>query len=153
MTKIFLPPLDSRWRLLGDYATDDRFRAGDNAETMTGDTFSTFYHRFTKSDPNPGHTTPEYAAWEERYTEAKRLTLAEYGFDGVIPAGTLLQIERYHISRSGTNQVTTKVLLSPSKFLTPKKHKGVMRGSGRLYFTLDQFNLLPDLEPFTETLA
>lgn len=154
MAKIFLAPLDSRWRLVHDWTPSQMFlNDHDNQETMTGDTFSSFYQRYNKGDPNPGHGKPDYEDWNRRFDAARKESIASYGFDGVMPKGTIIQIERYHVSRSGENQITIKVLLSPSKFLTPKKQKGVMRGAGRLYFRLDDFNTLPELEEFTDVLS
>jgi hypothetical protein len=155
MAKIFLPPLDSRWRLVHDWTPSEAFFADfDNKETLWGTEKYGDYNRFTEETGistdgdagGPDGWVAKMQLWEKQ----KRI---ERGFYGTIPAGTIIQIERYHVSRSGENQITIKVLLSPSKFLTPKKQKGVMRGAGRLYFRLDDFNTLPELEEFTDVLS
>lgn len=140
--RIFLPPLDSRWRLEHDFVPDDRFKADrDNEETLWGEP----KYNFDAFTADTGIST-DSQAWVNAYHDWKAKKRVERGFDGTLPAGTIIQIERYHVSRSGENQITIKVLLSPSKFLTPKKQKGVMRGAGRLYFRLEQFNLLGQIE-------
>jgi hypothetical protein len=142
--KAFLPPLDSQWRLAEDWASSDRFKNdSDNEETLWSQPKYNF-DAFTKATGIS--TVGAGSTWVEAYHEWRKSEREARGFDGNLPSGTVLQIERYHVSRSGENQITVKVVASPSQFLTPKKLKGQMRGAGRLYFNLDDFNTLPELE-------
>lgn len=152
--RIFLPPIDSRWRLVHDFVPDDAFKNNnDNVETLWGEAKYNFsdWEKATGDNTKGDSSGPN--GWVARYHAWQASERINRGFDGTLPAGTILQIERYHISRSGENQITVKVLISPSKFLTPKKHKGVMRGAGRLYFSLGQFNLLGEVEEFTDAFS
>jgi len=143
-----MPPIDSRWRLTADLDAPDFKAAHDNEETLYGEAKYEF-DAFTEATRIK--TSGIGSDWVPQFREWKRSKREAAGLDGVLPAGTVIQIERYHVSRSGENQITAKVLISPARHLTPKKMKGSMRGAGRIYFYLHDFNLL-DLEPFTETM-
>lgn len=146
---IFLPPLDSQWRFGADWTPTGEFLSSSyNEETLWGwsGRYSGSIEAWKKATGDntnddahaPGGWLDRLRTWEAKFKE-------EYGTPEFV-AGTIFQMERYHISRSGEDQITVKVLLSPDKRLTPKKQGGIMRGAGRLYFSLAQFNTLPDLE-------
>lgn len=147
--KIFLPPLDSWIRLGADWPASSHFlNYFDNELTLYGENHSKAWDRFKKIDPPPPHMSPAWDAWYARfgaYREASKAarTLA------AIPKGTIFQIERYHVSRSGENQITVKMVASPNMQLHPEKQGGKLAGPGRLYFRLEEFNTLPEIEEIT----
>jgi hypothetical protein len=149
MTKIFMPPLDSRWRFKADWEPPAAFiNRHDNEKTIHGDDFSSFYQRFIKSDPNPGHSSPGYEAWNKRYDDTRKAEREARGLPK-FEAGTVIIFDRYHVSHSGSHAITVRVLAAPDLLLTPKKQGGKMTGHGRLYFFLEELNTLPELELVT----
>lgn len=103
---------------------------------------------------------PEYAergtnawgAWDdarrERYNKWQEAQLAANPV--VFPKGTIIVFDRYHVSHSGTEAITVRVLGSPEPRLVTKKNGGKGKGKMRVYFRVHELNTLPELEATEE---
>lgn len=139
--KIFLPPLDSKWRLLADWTPPPGVLSRhDNEETLFATSHHIRWEAYTKANPyNPSD------AWNEAWRQYAIDVKAAHGTPEFV-SGTVFSMERYHASRSGHEQLTIKLLASPCPLLNPRKLGGRMRGAGRLYLTLQDINTMPELE-------
>jgi hypothetical protein len=149
----FLPPLNSRWRFAADWAPPQRFLDyPDNAATIHAETAANYvlWQRATglRTSHFDAHGPGGWLEQSKNWAAAKR---RERGTPEFL-RGTVLQIERYHVSRSGEDQITVKVLAAPDLRLSPKKHGGKMVGTARLYMRLEDFNTLPEMEDVTDVV-
>lgn len=139
-------PIDSMWRLTTDVP-------------LRGAVVSNYYN--DELEKNLGidlsvdawgerPTSAPYGWWDEdpmrrdRYAKWQQDTLL--AADIKFPAGTIIRIERYHVSRSGEDQITIMLMVSPDPRLCPKKMGGRMKGKGRVYLWLEDFNNLGPVE-------
>lgn len=142
IARIFLPPLDTTWRLLADWKIPVALLNWyGNRQTLWAEEYNKQIDRWRKAT---GLTTSEpdwiakMQAWEANERELR-------GTPEFL-AGTVFSMERYHVSRSGENQITIKLLASPCPLLNPRKLGGKLSGPGRFYLTLADFNTFPPLE-------
>ena len=129
----FLPPLDSMWRLTQDSAS------------LT-ETVNSYYNwdfgRMLRAQEDRGKNE-DYAAFLDR-------TVRKPGAaPDVLPAGTVIVFDRYHVSRSGEDQITIRIFASPNLNITPRKQGGKGKGKMQVYLSLADINGLGPLDPFT----
>lgn len=145
--KIFAPPLDTSWRMEHFWNTPQSvIDRNDNGETIHGEKgyqFDTF-----TADTGIPTTGQDWVKAFHAWQKAKRV---ERGIPEFVK-GTVFTVERYHVSRSGEDQITLRVRASPEQRLHPKKQGGQMRGMGRLYLSIEEFNTLPDLEQVNDLI-
>lgn len=142
-----MPALDSMWRLTRDmplrgamvtsyHNAELRANLGvDVSVSAWGERPDGSNYDWREKDPT---RRDRYKAWQNQ-------TLA--AANAVFPAGTIIRIERYHVSRSGEDQTTIMLMTSPDPRLCPKKMGGRMKGKGRVYLWLEDFNNLGPVEP------
>lgn len=143
MNKPFLPPLDSLWELTEDWQVPVPFmtRYGNTefAQCMGIDITLGAWPKY-----GPGYTWDDAARAE--WIEWRNQRMAEG--DATIPAGSIFSMERYHVSRSGEDEVTLKMYRSPRLEISPKKRGGKGKGHMRFYVSLAEFNTFPILKGF-----
>lgn len=145
MSKIFLPPLDTFWRLTADYALReamvDSYHNEELAKNLGAYINFGAWPTYANNPRGFGWTD----ALREEYAKYKA-ELRKNAHPLVFPAGTIFSMERYHVSRSGEDQITIMLKASPAPHLDPKKRGGKMKGKGRVYLWLEDFNAMPELE-------
>ena len=149
MSKVFLPPIDSQWRLSADWAMRPALAmASDNLTTMFGFNKYPFkdWEDATNSTTNTGDSS-----WVEPYHKWLDEECDRRG-GSTLPKGTVFSVERYHVSRSGEDQITLMLKASPEPRFEPKKRGGKLKGHGRFYVYLADFNSMPELEEVHERL-
>jgi len=139
--KVFLPPIDSQWRLSADWHPRPELALyDDNLTTMYGFDKHPWkdWEKATGKTTNGSDWVIHYQAWRDQ-------EILKRG-GPVIAKGTVFSVERYHVSRSGEDQITLMFKASPDPRFEPKKRGGKMRGNGRFYLWLADFNTIPELE-------
>jgi len=129
-----MPPLNSRWRLLNDWALPNDLRD----DYCNRDMFGTGTRDWQKAHNLVGQYPTD---WLDRY-----LAWVATKDHIIVPAGTVFQFNRYHASNSGGVQITLQFIVSPDPALTPRKRGGKGRGFMRLYLQLENFNSLGEME-------
>lgn len=144
MTKPFMPPIDSWWRLTEDMHFDMLEVITYKSEDFYVSYFGGYGHVNwveQTGETLTGDWPTRYWAWENERTK-----------DGVtLPKGTVLQFDRYHVSRSGEDQITLMVIKSPNEKINPKKMGGKAKGKMRFYLSLKVFNRLGEMEQVNGT--
>ena len=145
MVKVFLPPLDSMWETTGDWRVVRSFtgRYG-NGEFMLNmglaASASDWPHRDLAKGWNwDDQMRADYSAWVDEQLNSPQ---------AIIPAGSIFSMERYHVSRSGEDEVTLKMYRSPRLEICPRKRGGKGKGMMRFYVSLAEFNTFPELQEF-----
>lgn len=141
--KIFLPPLDTVWRLLDDWTPPASFSNYGNWDFFR--TYGAQHGRWTEIT---GRQVVDPDETPEQYSERWNASLAAdmLAHDVRFPKGTVVVFDRYHVSHSGSEEITLRVLASPDQRINPKKQGGKLKGKGRFYVTVLHINAFPEVE-------
>lgn len=144
---IFIPPLDTVVKLLRDVPIRRTLLTDYDSEigpSMFPDVPLTA-HQWLKHH-HPKHT----GAWSQAMRDDHDAYIKGKIGTPVFPAGTVFVFDRYHVSHSGTEQITVRLLASPDPRLTPRKAGGTLKGKGRLYLTVKDLNTFGEVEILKE---
>lgn len=154
--KIAIPPLDSQWRLLGDWPVPLTFlNRYDNVEMKKnfGVEIDNLDWPEYRNGLGPNETYHAYG-WRQadptrydRCREWQQEQLRNMDSPPCLPKGTVIVFDRYHASHSGDHAITVRVLTSPNLLITPKKMGGKGKGKMRCYFHISELNSMPEVEP------
>lgn len=148
---IFLPPLKSEWRLLNDVPVPPSLLgAYDELSTSVGVVIHP--RGWPEWDDMLGWSKwkkpDEFDDARVRYHE-----WAKSAADGLFfPKGTVFAFDRYHVSSSGNEQITLRLVYSPDPRFATKKAGGTLKGKGLLYFTLADVNTLGDMDEVSDNV-
>lgn len=149
-TTPMLLPIDSMWRL----TTDVPLRGAMVSSYYNAELRDNFGVKLEVSDWGERPDGVGYGWWDEdplrrdRYAKWQDDQLAAANI--VFPKGTIIRMERYHVSRSGEEQITIMLIISPDPRICPKKMGGRAKGKGRVYLWVVDYNALGPLEPVTD---
>jgi hypothetical protein len=141
--KAFLPPLDSVWRLKADFQLTKSFvQTYDNEEFVGNLDVNTRFSTW----PTYANHTGQWVWTDELRAEHDKWITDQITDKAVIPVDSVVVFDRYHVSHSGENQITLRLLGSPDPRLRNKKNGGTGKGKMRFYVHLDDLNTFPELE-------
>ncbi len=134
--RVCLPPLDSEWKLMKDVPMSADFFAYKNSYLSNiFRTELTDWPGYATAKTGPGFDWAPYHEWRKKQIESH-----------VLPAGTLIVFDRYHISHSGEDEITIRILSCPDARISPKKAGGLGKGPSRVYIGLATLNTFGDME-------
>lgn len=138
---LWMPPLDTKIRLLTDVSIPAHIltKGYDNPIPVSLD-------KDLHPHAWPGYATMPNGPWDDTKRAEYALWVAEQSEGVVFPAGTVFVFDRYHVSHSGSEEITLRILFSPDPLLSPKKQGGKLKGTGRVYFTTADLNTFNDVE-------
>jgi hypothetical protein len=144
-----MPPIDSMWRLTADVPLRAGMLGGyHNEELRTNLGASARTADWSEYETVPGKPYAVSGFWDAPGRRDRFKAWEAEQFKGLVLAkGTVLRFERYHVSRSGEEQITLMILVSPDQRINPKKMGGKAKGKGRVYLWVEDFNNLGELEP------
>jgi hypothetical protein len=135
MRKPFLPPLGSRWRLPFAHPLSPSI-----LNVYSGQDFRMNIRQVHGVVQPPDVVYPAFQGLA---------TVPNPALD-FLPADTIIQFNRYHVSNSGENEITLEVLFSPNPWLIPRNRGGKGKGKMRFYVRLEDLNEFPEMEPVNE---